>query len=178
MMNTKPVVGFEGIYEVSDCGRVFRVKTGKELSPANVHGYLQVKLCNKSSSKIARIHRIVAMAFIENKDNLPWINHKDRNRANNHVSNLEWCNASHNILHASCLSLENSTPIAQARKRNKLSQGDLAALVGCSRTFMSMMECGRRKPGPRMANRLARVLGIDVTEVRDWAQEGQVDRTN
>lgn len=67
----------------------------------------------------------------------------------------------------------NTNTIAIARKRNKFSQDDLAKRVGCSRTFMSMMECGRRKPGPRTANRLARELGIDVNEVRDWALEGQ-----
>ena len=69
--------------------------------------------------------------------------------------------------------MNNMNQIAQARKRHQLSQTALAERVGCSRTYLWMLEHNTRKPGPRMARRIAQELGIEVHEVRDWAQEQQ-----
>lgn len=95
----KPVVGYEGLYEVSSDGRVkslFRYK--KELKP-NItrNGYATVELFKDKSSKRLLIHRLVAMAFIPNPDNLPQVNHIDENKLNNDVSNLEWITAKENM---------------------------------------------------------------------------------
>jgi hypothetical protein len=88
----KPVVGYEGIYEVSSHARVRRVRAGQGtrsghiLSPVvGKKGYLQVKLLRK----VTRIHRIVAMAFLGESD-LPLVRHLDGNPANNIPSNLAW----------------------------------------------------------------------------------------
>lgn len=100
----KPVVGYEGLYEVSSLGRVrsldrfyYRLHKGKVLSPTkDRYGYLTVTLNCNGKSKTIKIHRLVAQAFIENPDNLPQVNHKDENPSNNNVDNLEWCTAKYN----------------------------------------------------------------------------------
>lgn len=107
LVNVKPVVGFEGIYEVSDCGSLFRVARGqgcvqwKRLKPcANSQGYFNVSLCKNGKAKSYKVHAIVAAAFIPNINGYREINHIDGNKFNNHVNNLEWCDSSHNNAHA------------------------------------------------------------------------------
>lgn len=110
MEEWKSIPGYEGLYEVSSYGRVkslnryvkvksksYRLQKGKMLSPIkNKYGYLQVFLCCNGKYKIISVHRLVAQAFIPNPDNLPIINHKDEDKTNNRVENLEWCNAKYN----------------------------------------------------------------------------------
>ena len=95
----KDVVGYEGLYQVSDTGKIrslFRYK--KELKP-NItrNGYATVELFKNKESKRLLIHRLVAFAFIENQNNLPQVNHIDENKLNNHVENLEWQTAKENM---------------------------------------------------------------------------------
>jgi hypothetical protein len=110
----KEIAGWEGIYEVSPHGKVYSVKrvivrsdgtkqtwTGCQLKPmTNTEGYLVVKLSSPAKRVTARIHRLVAEAFIENPDDLPEVNHKDGNRQNPNVDNLEWVTPSQNRIHA------------------------------------------------------------------------------
>ena len=98
----KPVVGYLGFYEVSNLGRVKSLKDnlGRDreliLKPQkNQNGYFIIDL--KRSTKL--LHRIVAEAFIPNPENKPQVNHKDSNRGNYQISNLEWVTASENIQH-------------------------------------------------------------------------------
>jgi hypothetical protein len=95
----KPVVGYEGQYEVSSNGEVrnkIKNKTvGQWLSD---RGYMIVRLSKPRRQCL--VHRLVASAFIENSNNQPFINHIDSNRSNNVASNLEWCNQAHNLSHA------------------------------------------------------------------------------
>lgn len=95
----RPVVGFEGTYEVSNLGKVKSVRKGNALTGSHCHGgYIHVILCRKGEKKITRnVHRIVAEAFIPNPNNLPQINHKDENKLNNRVENLEWCSGTYNM---------------------------------------------------------------------------------
>ena len=104
-----PVVGWEGLYEVSSLGRVKslpgkkggRDKTGRILRPGKTRfGYLGVMFDFEGRSKWVTVHRIVATAFIPNTNTLPCINHKDFNKRNNTESNLEWCTYKHNSRHA------------------------------------------------------------------------------
>ena len=95
-----PIKGYEGIYEVSDQGRVRSLKFGKEriLKPfRNKGGYLLVGLCKNGEQKKCKVHRLVAQTFIPNPDNLPEVNHKDEDKTNNFVHNLEWCDVKYNI---------------------------------------------------------------------------------
>ena len=95
-----PIKGFEGLYEVSDQGRVKSIGYGKEriLSPGKLQttGYLQVVLCKNGEKKNLLVHRLVAQTFIPNPQNMPQVNHIDENPSNNKVENLEWCDAKYN----------------------------------------------------------------------------------
>lgn len=100
MENWQPVKGYEGLYEVSDIGRVRSLKYGKERimkTRKNTCGYLQVNLCKDGQKKMLLVHRIVAEAFIPNPQGLETINHKDEVKTNNIVSNLEWMSMKDNI---------------------------------------------------------------------------------
>lgn len=96
----KDVKGFEGFYQVSNLGNVFSIKKNKILKPTILdNGYLQVDLYKNTEHKKNNIHRLVAIAFIPNPYNLPQVNHKDEDKTNNNVWNLEWCTCKENINH-------------------------------------------------------------------------------
>lgn len=111
----KPVVGYEGRYEVSNEGVIrsldvavrcrgtgIRVHKGKLLPcRANNRGYLTVNLTKDNITKSFLVHRAVAEAFIPNFFALPQVNHKDGNKGNNDVSNLEWVTDDENKAHSS-----------------------------------------------------------------------------
>ena len=93
----KDIEDFEGLYAVSDRGRVMNLKSGKILKPrVNSQGYAFVGLHKNGKSKQCTIHRLTADAFIENPNNLAQVNHIDENKRNNDVKNLEWVTASQN----------------------------------------------------------------------------------
>lgn len=74
-----------------------RTGVQKKLAPQrNIYGYAIIKLMKGGKSITYRVHRLVAMAFVPNPDNLPHINHKDENKLNNNPNNLEWCDNSYN----------------------------------------------------------------------------------
>ena len=95
-----PIKGYEGQYQVSDQGRVRSLKSGKErvLNPvSDKDGYLQVSLYKNGEQKKCKVHRLVAQTFIPNPNNLQEVNHKDEDKTNNYVQNLEWCDVKYNI---------------------------------------------------------------------------------
>ena len=93
----KDIEGYEGLYQISNFGKVFSFKSNKILKPFNdKKGYLKIELRKENRRKIYFLHRLVAMCFIENKNNLPYVNHKDENKHNNRVENLEWCTCKYN----------------------------------------------------------------------------------
>jgi len=99
----KSVIGYENLYEVSNLGNVRRLwqKSKKNRSlKIRKDGYIEVDLWKNGKSKFIRIHILVAQSFIENINNLKYINHIDGDKSNNKVENLEWCTQSHNRLHA------------------------------------------------------------------------------
>jgi hypothetical protein len=127
----KPINGYEGCYEVSTFGRVKsldrydsmkRFKIGRILKPRkNQGGYLNVQISNGVVIKNTAIHRIVALTFILNPNNYPEVNHKDGNKQNNHISNLEWCTRSQNEKHAYRSGLKKAP---KEKKNTKLTQKD------------------------------------------------------
>ena len=98
----KPIDGFEGLYAVSNRGRVKNLISGKVLKPIiNPHGYAAVALFNGyDKPKQITVHRLVAQAFLPNPDNLAQVNHRNEIKTDNRVENLEWVTASKNIRHS------------------------------------------------------------------------------
>ena len=117
----KDVVGYEQFYQVSSKGRVKRKKNGSIAALRTFpNGYKNVLLSHDGTGKAGwhsvLVHRMVAMAFIPNPYNLPQINHKDRDRTNNCVENLEWCTAQYNsnyLDHNALVSASKSQAILQ-----------------------------------------------------------------
>lgn len=100
----KDVKGYEGKYQVSNMGRVKSLLGGKPaiLIPQKQNaGYLYVLLYNNGFPECKLIHRLVCEAFLPNPDNLPQVNHKDEDKTNNVLSNLEYCSASYNCKYGS-----------------------------------------------------------------------------
>ena len=88
----KPIKGYEGLYEVSTFGHIRNCRTSRCVKPYyHFKGYMRVDLCKDGQKQHLKVHRIVAEAFIPNPDSKPHVNHRDFNRQNNRVWNLEWC---------------------------------------------------------------------------------------
>jgi hypothetical protein len=110
----KDVVGYDGLYQVSNFGNIksldrkrwsgrnnsYSLFKGKELSKSKRRGYLRVSLTKSKIEKTFSIHRLVAIAFIPNPENKPQVNHKDGDKLNNNEWNLEWNTASENTQHS------------------------------------------------------------------------------
>ena len=93
----KDIPGYEGFYVVSNNGRVMNVRSGRVLKVFNNYlGYKIVSLCRSGKQKTFSVHRLVAEVFINNPDNLMEVNHKDEDKTNNNVDNLEWCDRKYN----------------------------------------------------------------------------------
>lgn len=100
----KVIPGFER-YEADSDGYVVNRKTGRELHGAKQRsGYIHVELQTDDGPKQMLMHRVVALAFIDNPDALPFVNHKDEDPGNNRADNLEWCTAKYNQNYGSCAS--------------------------------------------------------------------------
>lgn len=103
----KDIPGYEGLYKVSNLGRVKSLpkfgwtdktkRNGGIMSQYFYKGYYNVKLCINQKYRQFQVHRLVALAFIPNPKDLPFINHKDENSINNAADNLEWCTHEYNI---------------------------------------------------------------------------------
>ena len=92
----KDISGYEGLYAVTSCGKVWSDRRKKFLTPRNNKGQLSVYLCKDNEMKNYYIHRLVAETYLPNPENLPMINHKDENKTNNCLQNLEWCDCKYN----------------------------------------------------------------------------------
>lgn len=99
----KEIPGYEGLYSITEDGQIFGHKSKKFLKWSdNGKGYKYVRLTDGHRHyKHYYVHRLVAMTFIPNPNNLPEVNHKDENKANNCVDNLEWCDRSYNNAYGS-----------------------------------------------------------------------------
>lgn len=121
----RDIAGYEGLYQVSNLGRVRSLDhivkrnngkmlcKGRVLQPKAPTPYLGVMLSKNGKAHPARVHRLVAMAFVPNPDGLPVVDHIDGNKTNNVASNLRWCTGGQNIRFASDMGLMKAVPYAQ-----------------------------------------------------------------
>lgn len=129
----RSIKGYEGLYEISNKGRVkslaryykafgYRkiIIEEKIMSPVeSPQGYYQIGLSKEGAKKHVQIHRLVAQAFIPNPQSLPFINHKDENKKNNCVDNLEWCTPEYNVNYGSGIARAK-----EARKTKKIKRAE------------------------------------------------------
>lgn len=151
----KDIPGYEGLYQVSNLGRVKSLgryvkkryglmwKKGKVLSAAKDNkGYLVVVLCDNTKRQTFKVHRLVAMVFLENRNNKPQINHIDGNKQNNSVFNLEWCTQPENMTHAWNTGLQKRTHKKNDLKSIKVVQYSLE--MQALNEYPSIMEAERQ----------------------------------
>ena len=121
----RDIQGYEGKYQVSSLGRVkslkdnngnYREKIMK--FGKNIYGYLLVNLHKNGKMKTFSVHRLVATAFLENPNNLPQVNHKDEDKTNNVVGNLEWCTQKYNLNYGSRIAKAVASTDYKARTAN------------------------------------------------------------
>lgn len=111
-------------YQVSVYGEVHsHYRGGRILKPAQSHGYLRVSLARNGKHHNALVHRLVAEAFIPNPKGLPEVNHKDFDKSNNAVTNLEWVTRAENQEHADC-----KVRRGEAHHKAKLTKADVTAM--------------------------------------------------
>lgn len=166
----KQVKNYEGYYEVSNLGRVRSTsyKGTKILKPQGSR-YLHVIFCINQKKEVRLVHRLVAEAFLDNPSNLPQVNHKDGNKHNNNVNNLEWCTAKDNNLHAynnNLLNRYEDRPTAKLSREKVLlipkyidmgaTTDDLATIFNVSRRCIDNIFEGKNWSG----------LGIDFTKLK------------
>ena len=160
----KPIPGYEGLYEVSNYGRVKSYQldsNGKILSPGNTgkdgSGYCFVNLCKDGKVKPRIIHRLVAEAFIPNPNNFPQVNHMDECKENNYFGNLEWCSPAYNISYGTRtrrMAEKNSKPVVQLDKKGNFIS-EFESLTEASKitdiVISSICCCCNHKPGYKLA---------------------------
>lgn len=132
-MNSKPVKGYEGLYEAFPDGTIWSVKNACALKPhKNSVGYLRVNLYGKEKVKHVLIHRVIADLFVPNPMNLSVVNHIDADKENNSADNLEWCTQKENIAHSRQLGNQNKDVPVRATN----------FLTGETKTFINLKSAG------------------------------------
>jgi hypothetical protein len=118
----RQIINYENYYSVSSSGAVKSIRKGSILKPEITNrGYERVCLSVGGRVKRLFVHRLVATAFLKN-ENKPCVNHKDANKRNNRVENLEWCSVRENVKHA----VENNLyPLGEKASSNKLKKKDV-----------------------------------------------------
>lgn len=147
MIGFKYIPQYEGLYSIDRIGNVFSHISGKILKPHSNHrGYLMVDLYKDGKVKKGIIHRLVAITYIQNPNNLPEIDHIDTNRQNNSVENLRWCTRKENCNNP--LSLKHSGDSKKGEKHylyGKSLSKEIKAKMSASRLGHTVSEETRRK---------------------------------
>lgn len=155
----RPIPGYEGFYEASNLGRIRsvprRTTSGKVLKQREGTGtYLRVCLSKENQKKTIAVHRLVALAFLENPEGKPEVNHLDGDKHNNAAGNLEWATRSENERHAyRCLGKMPNRPWAGKPRK-------------CARIFTEEQIISIRND-TRGCERLAKEYGVSSTTIKN-----------
>lgn len=134
MEQWRDIEGYEGLYQISNYGNVLSVVFGSKNHPrlkqesrllrlaASSSGYYHVQLYKNGVPSTRLVHKLVASAFISNPEKKPEVNHKDGDKSNNRVENLEWVTKSENLKHAALTGLRVSPMIGMTGERNPFSK--------------------------------------------------------
>ena len=152
----RDIEGYEGLYQISNKGRVKSLHKGSEriLRPViDRYGYMFVFLYNDNARKYFKIHRLVAQAFISNPENKPQVNHKDENKKNNCIENLEWATAKENSNYGTRnerVADSRSKPILQYSKSGDFIRGwksarEVERMLGIANSHIIACCKGKRK---------------------------------
>lgn len=127
----KPIKGWEGLYEITSDGEVFSLRKGTYLKPRlSMDGYKRVCLCDDNKRREYRVARLVAEAFVENPENKSQVNHKDYNRQNDCMDNLEWVTNYENALYSYNNNKFNNPGIYKAYTFTNVYNGKAFTIVG------------------------------------------------
>lgn len=141
----KPVEGFEGLYEISNLGRVKSLSRKKILKPMkDKKGYLQVGLWRDGKRKAFLVHRLVTSAFIPNPEGFEQVNHRDEVKTNNCVSNLEWCDAKYNANYGTRIERQAASLINHPARSKPVEASRFSDFRTIELHFSSTREAGRK----------------------------------
>jgi len=145
------IVGYDSYY-INENGDVFSSKKNGSLQKMSLNikknGYANINLWNGKKRKTFRIHRLVAKSFLKNDSNLQFVNHKDGNKLNNNVSNLEWCTPSQNTIHAISTGLRakktlrgslDDFQILTIRTMSNISNDEMSKIYNVSNSLISQI---------------------------------------
>ena len=168
----KDVKDYEGLYQVSNLGRVKRLEwkrfslgkwqTMKEKilkQTISTTGYWHISLNKNGSHNTYKVHRLVARAFIPNPDDLPCINHKDNNPLNNKVENLEWCTYKYNNNYK-----DHNKKLSQSRLGKKASDETRQKLRDSNPKMLSV-QCIETEIIYKSINEASRKTGVDASAI-------------
>lgn len=171
METWKAIVGTKGFIEVSNEGRVRSLLTGTPRvlkTQVDNNGYHRIRVTIERVKMSYKVHREVAKAFIDNPNNLPQVNHKDGNKDNNSVSNLEWVTNKENAHHAIASGLWDSVFEATKKENESRKKPIIAYRIDgdypCTRYYSSISEA-ERDIGSR---HITDVLKRKRTNVKGW----------
>lgn len=159
----KPIPNYEGFYEVSNMGKVRSVYRYKRVLKPMISntGYERVDLFKNKHREQFSVHRLVAMAFIDNPNAKPFVNHKDENKLNNSADNLEWVTHVENCRYGTAITRRTQNLDYLNRKVNNANQ-----IAACSKTIIQCEKDGTFIRKWRSASECSRETGIPISCIR------------
>ena len=163
----KPVVGYEGSYSVSNIGNVYSHITNRVLRQHKSNcGYMRVALYKNGKLKTVSVHRLVAMAFVDNPQNKPQVNHLNEIKTDNRAENLEWATVKEQANYG--------TRVARIKAHTDYSKFDFSSPDKCRRAVTLLIEDGYLVDIFPSRVDVARYLGIRHQLISTYVKSGKL----